>query len=80
MIDERSKRFLSLSLLLIFTFLFAVGLWKTDVASSALERGTPVLGISGYLDANFSYHLGIGIAMSSFLAVAILALYATLRN
>jgi hypothetical protein len=55
-----------------FTFLFAIGLWTVDVGASAIANHLAVGTIFDIRNGLFQYHLGLGIAITSFFAVVLL--------
>lgn len=74
-LDRQSKQFFFMPMLVLFTIIFMFGLWTIDIGCSALVAGGSTYSIFGIRDPNVTYHLGISLAMSSFIAVSIISAY-----
>jgi len=74
-LDRQSKQFFFVSMLLVLTIMFVIGWWTADVASGALEKNALISSIAGYRDANFSYHLGLGVSILSFALLGVMFCY-----
>ena len=63
----------------MLTVIFISGLWGVDVGSSAYATGGEVEGLFGVREARVQYHLGLLMAMTSYISAIGMLIYFVLR-